>query len=420
MRSSIEVSGIISENTFWNTDTIKVVGNIEITQEATLTIPAGVTVEFQGFYSIDVQGSLKALGEAQNYIRFTSAQPNLFEVDYSTAGAWQGIKFLNTSYQAEPSVLEYCFIEYAKNVNNNGIGAAVSCFDYSNLKIENCYFRNNVAEYGGALGLQFNSNPRIINNIFSANYAFLAGSPLFCADSYPRLINNTITENQVLNDDVFFNNGAIYTFLSKPQIYNNIIWNNAGNFFEDNPLLFCKAFYTRYNDIDYDHPGEGNISAEPLFDFTNFFSLTSGSPCLDQGLDELPFSLTLPASDFLGNPRILNATIDLGALEWQNTEADDKVKLLQCELTNFPNPFNPSTTISFTLINQIAGDAKIEIFNLKGQKVKTLLVPQSQNYAYFVNWNGRDENNLPVSSGIYLAKLNLGNQFFSRKIILLK
>jgi hypothetical protein len=89
-------------------------------------------------------------------------------------------------------------------------------------------------------------------------------------------------------------------------------------------------------------------------------------------------------------------------------------------LTNYPNPFNPSTTISFELTAKDAKDAKLEIFNIKGQKVKTLQVTPSQSSRTSVTWNGSDQNNLPVSSGIYLYQLKYGNFRITNKCMLMK
>ncbi|MCF7911568.1 MAG: T9SS type A sorting domain-containing protein [Candidatus Cloacimonetes bacterium] len=88
-------------------------------------------------------------------------------------------------------------------------------------------------------------------------------------------------------------------------------------------------------------------------------------------------------------------------------------------VNNFPNPFNPSTTISFSLQN----DASIEllIYNLKGQKIKTL---NSGNYlkgTHSILWNGKNNSDNPVSSGIYLYKLEVNGKTEARnKCLLLK
>ena len=91
---------------------------------------------------------------------------------------------------------------------------------------------------------------------------------------------------------------------------------------------------------------------------------------------------------------------------------------------NYPNPFNPETTISFSLTAENAEDAKIIIYNLKGQKIiKLEISPESVREKLRINevvWDGTDENNQPVSSGIYFYKLEAGNYTSTKKMIHLK
>ena len=86
---------------------------------------------------------------------------------------------------------------------------------------------------------------------------------------------------------------------------------------------------------------------------------------------------------------------------------------------NYPNPFNPITTISFSIPN----DSKINlsVFNLKGQKVRSLVKESFKSGDHSVVWNGKDETGKSVSSGIYFYKLTVNgvsNQI--RKCILMK
>ena len=102
------------------------------------------------------------------------------------------------------------------------------------------------------------------------------------------------------------------------------------------------------------------------------------------------------------------------------------VPIAQIQLTNYPNPFNPSTTISFNIITEITENTEILIYNLKGQKVK-VLSPNLCHPEFIegrgevkVTWNGTDQHNKPVSSGVYFAKLKAGNQTATRKMLLMK
>ncbi len=85
---------------------------------------------------------------------------------------------------------------------------------------------------------------------------------------------------------------------------------------------------------------------------------------------------------------------------------------------NYPNPFNPTTTISYDL----AEDAfvNIDIYNLRGQKIKTLVAEKMQQGEHSVDWNGQDNSGHRVSSGVYFYKLETGSTSSVKKMILLK
>ena len=100
---------------------------------------------------------------------------------------------------------------------------------------------------------------------------------------------------------------------------------------------------------------------------------------------------------------------------------DEQLPIPQYNLTNYPNPFNPTTAISFSVI-QNSDFVTLEIYNIKGQRVKSFLINQLTNSpVHQVIWNGTDKNNHPVSSGIYFYKLTInGNSVASKKCLLLK
>ena len=86
---------------------------------------------------------------------------------------------------------------------------------------------------------------------------------------------------------------------------------------------------------------------------------------------------------------------------------------------NFPNPFNPTTTILFS-VTQTSSFVTLEIYNIKGQKIKTLvnkLIPAGEHSAF---WNGRDSNDKQVGSGIYFYKLKAGEFQKVKKMVLIK
>lgn len=85
---------------------------------------------------------------------------------------------------------------------------------------------------------------------------------------------------------------------------------------------------------------------------------------------------------------------------------------------NYPNPFNPVTTISFDLDH--TEDTQLLIYNVRGQKVKQLVNKTLESGCYSYVWNGEDDNNRPVASGVYFVRLKSGKQEISRKCLLMK
>jgi len=86
---------------------------------------------------------------------------------------------------------------------------------------------------------------------------------------------------------------------------------------------------------------------------------------------------------------------------------------------NYPNPFNPTTTIEFSLV-QTSQFVTLEVFNIKGQKVKTLYKGIAEEGKHSMTWEGKDTNGKSVSTGIYFYKLKTGKKEISRKMLLLK
>lgn len=85
---------------------------------------------------------------------------------------------------------------------------------------------------------------------------------------------------------------------------------------------------------------------------------------------------------------------------------------------NYPNPFNPTTNISYSLKN--AGSVKLEVFNVIGQKVATVVDEVQNAGVWTVRWNGLDAAGQQVSSGIYLYRLTTDAYVSTKKMMFLK
>jgi len=85
---------------------------------------------------------------------------------------------------------------------------------------------------------------------------------------------------------------------------------------------------------------------------------------------------------------------------------------------NVPNPFNPQTTIRFTLPQNER--VALAIYNANGQLVKTLASGEKARGTYDITWDGRDSKGNSVSSGVYFYRLSAGKFSETRKMVLLK
>ena len=105
---------------------------------------------------------------------------------------------------------------------------------------------------------------------------------------------------------------------------------------------------------------------------------------------------------------------------YQATPATDPAtpQLLTALSSNYPNPFNPSTNISFSLANP--GEVSIQIFNQKGQLVKTLLNSSLPAGNHQLTWNGTDEQGAQVGSGVYFYRMKSGKYSSTRKMVMMK
>lgn len=86
---------------------------------------------------------------------------------------------------------------------------------------------------------------------------------------------------------------------------------------------------------------------------------------------------------------------------------------------NYPNPFNPETKLEFNVSKNVEF-LEFSVFNLKGQKIKTLhkgITPKG-NYSFI--WNGKDEHDNDVACGVYFYKLSSGSKSISKKMVLMK
>jgi len=101
-----------------------------------------------------------------------------------------------------------------------------------------------------------------------------------------------------------------------------------------------------------------------------------------------------------------------------NAVSDDFVPFTFALEQNYPNPFNPATNISYQVAEM--SEVKIEIFNILGQKVRTLVNTVQPPGVYKLQWRGVNDAGVPVSSGVYLYKMRAGDFHKVQKMLFLK
>lgn len=85
---------------------------------------------------------------------------------------------------------------------------------------------------------------------------------------------------------------------------------------------------------------------------------------------------------------------------------------------NYPNPFNPTTVIKYSLTDE--SNVEVSVYNLKGQKVNTLVKDKQSSGDHEVVWNGEDSNGSAVSSGVYFYKIQTSKDTKISKMVLMK
>ena len=418
-RSSTEVSGAIAFDTVWDADTVRVVGDVAIDDGVTLTVAPGTRIEFADFYRLTVLGRLLAVGTVGDPIVFTTDEPEAFSPDTTSTGCWNGIRFPWTSSINEESRLEHCVIEFSKALGGEPWGGALSVIGFSKLFVRNSIFRNNVADYGGAVFCSHHAAPVLVGNLIEGNSALLRGSAIYVLYSYPDVTNCTIVSNGCLNEEPFDDTGAIHSHISKPRTKGSILWDNSSAYFIPTQIREGKGYYTTFCDLEYGHPGEGNIDEDPLFVGLGEprFALLEDSPCVNAGAPDT-FELRLPPVDIVGEQRIKDGRIDIGAYEGPGgTGIDDAIAEAPFIWASKPNPFRSETKLAFSLPG---GPVTACVYDVTGRKVQTLLDRVVGVGEREVRWDGTDDRGRPVASGVYFVRVETSDEAGILRVVLIR
>ncbi len=310
-------------------------------------------------------------------------------------------------------------------------GGGILCYS-SSPHLENVTISGNICSYGGGIYCT-SSNMSLKNVIISGNSVSGYGGGMYCYDSSPSLENVTISGNSA-----YSNGGGLYCYDSSPHLVNVIVSHNSGNYgiYVDigNPSINYSDFYDNENgnfwgcgqfigvNLTINANGDScdayyNIQLDPLFADTlnGDYHLTwahypipdsTMSPCIDAGNPTSPF-----------DP---DGTIaDMGAFYFNQggVSIDDPGLSPEFNLTNYPNPMSSNInnlTVRFFMKKQ--GNVTIQLFNVKGQLVSTLINEDKNVGDHSISYSVND-----LSSGIYFTKMSIdGVDKDIKKVILLR
>jgi hypothetical protein len=446
----------------------RVNGEITIPNGETLTIEPGVNVVFTGHYKFNVKGRLLAIGTRQDTIRFTAQD---------TTTGWHGIRFINTPNTNDSSKIVYCSLKYGKANVGSGydrLGGAILAYGFSKLLISNCLISFNInsgtlENAGGAICI-ISCSPTIENNIISHNmavgnhggaiciengipviknnvickYHATCGGGFFLYSCNSAFINNTIVDNHAdLPGAAVCQGGAACIYECSPWFFNTILFGNTATVGNQVNLQSGSQPNFRFCDIEgginsfsrdlvnggsFSGIYESNIETDPLFldAASDDYHLSANSPCIGAGSDSIMIHKTrwyrAPRSDNDGNvrPNPVGSKPDIGAfespLDVPLTSISEGLRQLLngfqlCQ--NFPNPFNPSTSIQY-----VVGSMEfvtLKVCDILGNEVATLVNEEKPAGSYEVVWNAQG-----LSSGVYFYQLKAGGFVETKKMILMK
>ena len=395
-------------------------GDIVIAEGDELIINEGVELQFAADVQFTVNGLL--IADASS----TRSEPIIFGSETS----WNGIRFFNTQ---EDNLLANCEI-------SNASVSAIKVEGDSKVDIIGCkIFDNNSSSLAAAIEIVGSDNVLISQNIISNNTSAGCAGGIRCTASTIEIVNNAIVNNTgqwgafsfkndsnaILTNNTIANNLStnstsylMFLLNSVPIITNSIIIDNGEIHYPGTPEI-------TYSCVTGGFTGEGNIDEDPLFVGTGDypFSLQDLSPCVNAGTPDTT-GLNLPEYDLAGNTRVYGGRIDMGAYENQNIIVDSDDNTVNVVAVNsisvYPNPFNPTTNIALSINeNDIQQPVSVEIYNVKGQLVKTIVNNEVVQTTNFV-WNGKDNNNNSTSSGMYFVKMKTASSEVSKKMLLIK
>lgn len=288
--------------------------------------------------------------------------------------------------------------------------------DNSTVLLRDLLIIENGSDNGSAIkGVE--SDIAVINCVIAGNGCYQHGVITCTDDNCVYIINSVLAGNYSQDPAEFLFEGIDF-------IFNSILYNNASEQLQPNAVV-------HYSNVQGGWAGDGNIDFDPMFidPVEHDYHLADNSPCIGAGALELQFNSEwyyAPELDIEENPRPNpNGSMpDMGAYENELGEpqagiSNGEISGVDFQLSNYPNPFNPSTTISFMLCEN--SEVTINVYNIKGRKIRKLADSEFSTGTHSIVWNGDDNSGEIVSSGIYYYQLRVNGKVMAvKKCLLLK
>lgn len=337
--------------------------------------------------------------------------------------------------------LAYAVIDGVTFVDNTAeIGAAhyvtTNLSNSSSVRVHRSEYRGNRAsDFGGAL-YSFGTT-RITSSLMYDNEAGQGGA-IQTEAGLLDVLNTSIAGNRSVGENRI--GGGIASVGGELNVRNSILWGNTGTTgsVEEQQAAFTSAVTSTFAStiVEGFDAQATTLGPGPLWntdpEFVNGpggnLYLGPSSPAIDRG-DAALIPNVDPAIEFIditidlnANPRVIGSEVDLGPYEFDGVTSvgpDSPSFARGPRVTSaYPNPFNPRTTIEYAL-NE-ATDATVEIYDLRGRRVKTLREGMSTAGTFTVVWDGSDESGTRVGSGAYLVVLRAGDTRDARRVTLVK
>lgn len=199
-------------------------------------------------------------------------------------------------------------------------------------------------------------------------------------------------------------------FANAPEVYIAFSPNNGHNWSE--PLIMNAVPSDNEPNIGHYTPAFENMTP-------TWFYIAPNIEILDDGWGKIHLMFTDVDSynDLIGKGNIMYTSIKVNFNDFNTNDPMAITKPASLK-QNYPNPFNPTTNISFEL--KTSEKVNLSVYNVKGQLIKKLVNSNCSAGTHNITWNGLDENNTQVSSGVYFYRLNTASHTEVKKMILMK